>query len=35
MGLGTVIVCSKRKEPIVSGEGFGFVCFKILPPQTS
>jgi hypothetical protein len=26
---GTVIVCSKCKEPIVSGEGFGFVCFKI------
>ena len=29
MGFGTVIVCSKCKEPIVSGEGFGFVCFKI------
>jgi hypothetical protein len=29
VGFGTVIVCSKCKEPIVSGEGFGFVCFKI------
>ena len=29
MGLGTVIVCSKCKEPILLGEGFGFVCFKI------
>ena len=25
----TGIVCSKCKQPIVSGEGFGFVCFKI------
>jgi hypothetical protein len=25
----TVVVCSKCKQPIVSGEGFGFVCFKI------
>jgi len=24
----TVAVCSKCKQPIVSGEGFGFVCFK-------
>jgi hypothetical protein len=26
---GTVVVCSKCKQPIVSGQGFGFVCFKI------
>ena len=25
----TVVICSKCQEPIVSGEGFGFVCFKI------
>jgi hypothetical protein len=25
----TVVVCSKCEQPIVSGEGFGFVCFKI------
>jgi hypothetical protein len=26
---GTVVVCSKCKQPIVSGQGFGYVCFKI------
>ncbi len=25
----TAIVCSKCKQPIVSGQGFGYVCFKI------
>ena len=25
----TTVTCSKCKQPIVSGEGFGFVCFKI------
>ena len=25
----TVVICSKCQQPIVSGEGFGFVCFKI------
>jgi hypothetical protein len=25
----TVVLCSKCQQPIVSGEGFGFVCFKI------
>jgi hypothetical protein len=25
----TGVVCTKCKQPIVSGEGFGFVCFKI------
>jgi hypothetical protein len=25
----TVVVCSKCKQPIVSAECFGFVCFKI------
>jgi hypothetical protein len=25
----TVVHCSKCREPIRSGEGFGFVCFKI------
>ena len=25
----TVAVCSKCKQPIVSGQGFGYVCFKI------
>ncbi len=24
-----VVICSKCQQPIVSGEGFGFVCFKI------
>ncbi len=23
------VVCSKCKQPIVSGQGFGYVCFKI------
>jgi hypothetical protein len=26
---GTVVVCSKCKQPIASGQGFGYVCFKI------
>jgi hypothetical protein len=26
---GTVVVCSKCMQPIVSGQGFGYVCFKI------
>jgi len=25
----SVVVCSQCKQPMVSGEGFGFVCFKI------
>jgi hypothetical protein len=25
----TVLHCSKCRQPIVSGQGFGFVCFKI------
>jgi hypothetical protein len=25
----TTVICSKCQEPIVSGTGFGFVCFKI------
>jgi len=25
----TVVTCSKCKQPIVSEEGSGFVCFKI------
>ena len=25
----TVVICSKCQQPIVSGEGFGLVCFKI------
>jgi len=25
----TVVICSKCQQPIVSGEGFGYVCFKI------
>ncbi len=25
----TVVSCSKCQQPIVPGEGFGFVCFKI------
>ncbi len=29
MKFGTVVYCSKCQEPIVSGEAFGFVCFKI------
>jgi hypothetical protein len=27
--LAMIVRCSKRQQPIVSGEGFGFVCFKI------
>ena len=26
---GTVVVCSKCKQPIVSGQGYGYICFKI------
>jgi hypothetical protein len=29
MNFTTTIICSKCQEPIVSGAGFGFVCFKI------
>ena len=25
----TTVTCSKCKQPILSGQGFGFVCFKI------
>ena len=25
----TVLHCSKCRQPIVTGEGWGFVCFKI------
>ena len=25
----TVVICDKCQQPIVSEEGFGFVCFKI------
>jgi hypothetical protein len=25
----TSVICSKCQQPIVSGAGFGFVCFKI------
>jgi hypothetical protein len=25
----TTVICSKCQEPIVSGAGFGFICFKI------
>jgi len=25
----TVVICSKCQQPIVRGEGFGYVCFKI------
>jgi len=25
----TVVICSKCQGPIVSGEGFDFVCFKV------
>lgn len=25
----TVVMCSKCWQPIVTGDGFGFVCFKI------
>jgi len=30
----TTVTCSKCKQPIVSGEGFGFVCFKIPGKQS-
>jgi hypothetical protein len=26
---GTVVVCNKCKQPIVSGHGYGYICFKI------
>jgi len=26
---GTVVACSKCKQPIVSGQGYGYICFKI------
>ena len=29
MKFGTVVVCSKCKRPIVSGHGYGYICFKI------
>ena len=29
MKFGTAVVCSKCMQPIVSGQGFGYVCFKI------
>ena len=29
MKFGTVVVCSKCKQPIVSGQGFGYICFKV------
>ena len=29
MELRTAVTCSRCKRPIVSGEGFGFVYFKI------
>ena len=29
MKFGTVVVCSKCKQPIVSGQGYGYICFKI------
>ena len=29
MRFAAIVHCSKCKQPIVSGEGFGFVCFKI------
>ena len=25
----TVVVCSKCQQPVDTGEGFGYVCFKI------
>ena len=25
----TAVICSKCRQPIVTGDGFGFVCFKI------
>lgn len=29
MPFGAVIQCSKCRQPIASGDGFGFVCFKV------
>jgi hypothetical protein len=29
MKFGTVVHCGKCEQPIVSGEAWGFVCFKI------
>ena len=29
MKFSTVVQCSKCQDPIVSGQGWGFVCFKI------
>ncbi len=29
MKLGTVVLCNRCQQPIVSGENFGFACFKI------
>lgn len=29
MRFAAIVHCSKCQQPIVSGEGFGFVCFKI------
>jgi hypothetical protein len=26
---GTVVVCSKCKQPIVAGQGYGYICFNI------
>jgi hypothetical protein len=26
---GTVVVCSKCKQPIVSGQGYAYICLKI------
>ena len=28
MKFGTIVLCSKCQQPIVSGEGLGSVCFK-------
>jgi len=25
----SLVVCAKCKQPILSGENFGFVCFKV------
>ena len=30
----TVVMCSKCWQPIVTGDGFGFVCFKIPGQET-
>ena len=29
MRFAAIVDCSKCQQPIVSGEGFGFVCFKV------